>query len=177
MKVLVLSEMFPNPGNAMSGIFVLEQMRALRHQGVEVKVISPTPWIPKLLRSRRRVQRYLATPSRSTVDGFSVDYPRVPMFPGGRFNYFSGLVCYMWCRRLLRRQLKKTSIDLIHAHGILPVGFAAGLLGREFRIPVTCTVHGSDINVQPLRNRGNRWATRWALRRVDRLFAVSQALK
>jgi glycosyltransferase involved in cell wall biosynthesis len=37
-------------------------------------------------------------------------------------------------------------------------------------------VHGSDINVQPWLNRGNRRATKWALAKVDRLFSVSQAL-
>jgi glycosyltransferase involved in cell wall biosynthesis len=176
LKALVLSEMFPNPDNATAGIFVLEQMRALRRRGVEFRVISPTPWIPSGLRSLARLRKYVAIPSHSTVDGFSVDYPRIPMFPRGVFLYLAGFVYYLWCRALLREMLKETSIDLIHAHAIMPVGFAAVLLGREFKIPVICTVHGSDINVQPWRNRGNLWATKWALARVDRLCAVSQSL-
>ena len=176
LNVLVLSEMFPNPGNAMAGIFVLEQMRALRRQGVELRVICPTPWIPRSLRALQRVKKYVATPVQASVDGFSANYPRVPMFPSGRFVYLSGFVHYLYCRRLLRRMLKESNVDLIHAHAILPVGFAAVLLGREFKIPVSCTVHGSDINVQPWRNRCNRWATKWALARVDRLFSVSWAL-
>ena len=98
------------------------------------------------------------------------------MSPRGRFVYLSGFVHYLFCRRLLRRMLKENGVDLIHAHAILPVGFAAVLLGREFKIPVSCTVHGSDMNVQPWRNLANRWATKWALARVDRLFSVSRAL-
>jgi glycosyltransferase involved in cell wall biosynthesis len=176
LKVLVLSEMFPNPDNATAGIFVLEQMRALRRQGVEFRVISPTPWIPPGLRSVARLRKYAASPAHGTVDGFAVDYLRIPMFPRGAFLYLAGFVYYLWCRALLREMLKETSIDLIHAHAIAPAGFGAVLLGREFKIPVICTVHGSDINVQPWRNRGNLWATKWALARVDRLCAVSQSL-
>src|SRR5438552_17620134 len=120
LRVLVLSDMFPNPNNAISGIFVLEQMRALRHRGVEFRVISPIPWIPPLSRSMSRVQKYLAIPSHTKVDDFLVEYARVPMFPGGKFLYLSGFIYYLWCRRLLHRLLKQTSIDLIHAHYILP---------------------------------------------------------
>jgi glycosyltransferase involved in cell wall biosynthesis len=177
VTVLVLSEMFPNPGNAMSGLFVLQQMRALRRLGVEFTVVSPTPWIPGLVRSLARVQKYLATPSGGTVDGFPVEYPRVPMAPGGKLLYLSGLVYYLGCRRQVRALIKKNRIDLIHAHAILPIGFAAVLLGREFNLPVTCTVHGSDINVQPWRNRGNLLATKWALTHLDHVAAVSGALQ
>src|ERR1700693_2522080 len=174
LKVLVLSEMFPNSENAMSGIFVLEQMRALRGQGVKFRVISPVPRIPPGFRSLARMRKYVGIPSHSTVDGFPVDYPRIPMLPRGILLYLAGFVYYLWCRALLREMLQQASIDLIHAHAIMPVGFAAVLLGREFKMPVICTVHGSDINVQPWRNRGNRWAARWALARVDRLCAVSK---
>lgn len=176
VKVLVLTEWFPNSGNPTAGIFVLEQMRALRRQNVEFEVICPIPWIPGLLRRLPGAQKYVAHPLPSSVDGFAVSFLRVPMFPGGRLMYLSGFVQYIWCRRLVRRMLKKNGINLIHAHAILPPGFAAVLLGREFNIPVSCTAHGSDINVQPWRNRANRWATRWALRRVHRLFSVSRAL-
>jgi len=176
VKVLVLTEWFPIPGNPTAGVFVLEQMRALRQQNVEFEVICPIPWIPGLLRRLPSAQKYVAHPLPSSVDGFAVSFPRVPMFPGGRLMYLSGFVQYLWCRRLVRRMLKKTGINLIHAHAILPPGFAAVLLGRELNIPVSCTAHGSDINVQPWRNLANRWATRWALRRVHRLFSVSRAL-
>jgi len=59
----------------------------------------------------------------------------------------------------------------------MPDGFAAVLLGREFDLPVVCTVHGSDINVYPKESCGVAWATKWALKRVARLIAVSEDLK
>jgi glycosyltransferase involved in cell wall biosynthesis len=73
--------------------------------------------------------------------------------------------------------MRQTNIGLIHAHTVLPDGFAAVLLGREFALPVVCTAHGSDVNVYPYQNRSVRWASQWALRHVDRMIAVSENLK
>jgi len=177
VNILILSEMFPNPANPIAGIFVVEQMRALREQGVNCTVISPLPWVPPFLRSSPRMQKYLTAPERDQVRGFAVRYPRVPVVPGGRLLALSAFFYYRWCRRAVRELMQERRIDLIHAHAIVPIGMAAVMLGREFKVPVVCTVHGSDINVQPWRSRLSRWATNWALARVDGLFAVSSALK
>jgi teichuronic acid biosynthesis glycosyltransferase TuaC len=88
------------------------------------------------------------------------------------------LLHYLSCRRVLRKLLAQGgTFDLIHAHTIMPDGFGAVLLGREFNLPVVCTVHGSDITVYPQENRAVAWATTWALRRVARLITVSEDLK
>ncbi len=46
MKVLVISQMYPNVENEISGIFVHEQLLALKEQGLQAKVISAQPWVP-----------------------------------------------------------------------------------------------------------------------------------
>lgn len=177
MTVLVLSEMFPNPENAISGVFVLDQMRALRRRGVNFQVIVPVPWIPPLLRSVKKWQAYARVPSEGRVEDFPVRYLQLPMFPKGWLFWLSGFLSYLWCRRVVRDYILRYQVDLIQAHAIMPLGFAAVLLGREFKLPVACTVHGSDINVQPFTNWRNRWAAEWALKRVSHLFAVSLDLK
>jgi teichuronic acid biosynthesis glycosyltransferase TuaC len=60
---------------------------------------------------------------------------------------------------------------------VLPDGFAAVLLGKEFRLPVVCTAHGADINVYPFTSRWVRWATTWALWQLDRVITVSDNLR
>jgi glycosyltransferase involved in cell wall biosynthesis len=60
---------------------------------------------------------------------------------------------------------------------ILPDGLAAVLLGWELRLPVVCTLHGSDVRVYPYRSRITRWFTRWSLRHAHALIAVSSELK
>jgi hypothetical protein len=88
-----------------------------------------------------------------------------------------GAFYYLGCLRAVRRLVRDRGIQMIHAHAILPDGFAAVLLGQTLNLPVVCTVHGSDINIYPFRNRCTRQATIWALRRVDRLITVSRRLR
>lgn len=173
MNVLLLSHMFP----PSSGSFVLEQTKALRNLGVCFQVLAPTPWAPPFVRIWRRFRRYDFVPAQANIDGFSVDYPRIVCFPGKRLFYLYGVTYYLRCRWIVRRLIKEKKIDLIHAHTIMPDGFAAVLLGREFKLPVVCTVHGSDIIVYPQQSRMTHWATRWALQGLTRLIAVSSDLE
>lgn len=89
----------------------------------------------------------------------------------------------------MRKLLKAEGADLIHAHTVMPEGFAGVLLGREFQLPVVCTLHGGDINDLlprlscsgkrrlPLKKRLALAAAKWALRNLDYLIAVSEDLR
>ena len=177
MRVLVLSHMFPTLSKPELGIFVFEQVRALRSLGVETVVLAPMPWVPSLLEFGRRGRKYTAIPPKATVNGIAVDYPRCLSFPGGRLRGIYGFFSYFGCYRLARRLARESKIDLIHAHCVLPDGFAAVLLGRKMNLPVVCTAYGSEIRLYPRRSRLTRWATKWALRRIGCVIAVSQDLR
>lgn len=177
MTVLVLSHMFPNELDAGSGIFVLEQVRALRKAGATVIVVSPTPWAPRCLRFFSSVRKYSSVAKQAIVQGMAVERPPVPTLPKKRGFALSGVLFYLSCRQLVAQIVRQHKVDVIHAHTIMPDGFAAVLLGKEFRLPVVCTAHGSDVNVYPLASPWVMRATKWALRRVDRLITVSGKLK
>lgn len=177
MNVLFLSHMYPTVVHPSKGVFVLEQARALRKLGINIRVISPQPWAPALLQFVPRVRKYSYIPQRAMVHGVEVEYPRIPQLPGGGLFFSSGLIYYLSCRGAVRGTIKSSPVDLLHAHAAMPDGFAAALLGREFRIPVVCTLHGSDISLYPLRSRATYVATEWALRHISNLVAVSDDLK
>jgi teichuronic acid biosynthesis glycosyltransferase TuaC len=177
MKVLILSHMFPNFCEPLAGIYVMEQAKSLRAAGIETVVFSPTPWAPRSLRFLSSVRKHMDMPEHENVSGFVVEHPRYPTLPKTRGFAFSGLSIWLSCRKLLRKYLEHNKIDLIHANTIMPDGFGAMLLGREFNLPVVCTVHGSDVKIYPYENRLVRWATQFALRHVDHLIAVSENLK
>ena len=176
MNVLVLSHLFPTSLRPTRAAFVLEQMRALRELGVEISVVAPVPWVPPPVRRMNRFRKYDSLPRRARVDGFPVMYPRTLVLPRAALFFAYGWVQYLCCRPVVERLLRERRIDLIHAHTIMPDGFAAVLLARDFQLPVVCTVHGSDIAVYPDRNIATRHATHWALREVDGLIAVSRNL-
>ena len=177
MNVLVVSHMFPSPLDACAGVFVLEQAKALRETGADVHIISPTPWAPGLLRCHPSVRKYLVVPPTWMVDDLVVRYPRVPTLPRNMGFSLSGLLFYLSCRGWVSRLMQQKRIDVIHAHTLLPDGFCAVLLGREFGVPVVCTAHGSDVNVYPRHSNLVRAATKWTLQHLDHVIAVSENLK
>jgi glycosyltransferase involved in cell wall biosynthesis len=168
--------MFPTPEARTQGVFIIEQMKALRKLGIEMNAIAPTPWAPPMLNFLPNIRKYICVPKSANVEGIRVTYPRFIAFPGGRFLFLYGLFCYLACRNIIRKHVQEGGIDLIHAHTIMPDGFAALLLGDEFNIPVVCTVHGSDISIYPHESRATLLVTKWALRRIKHLIAVSEDL-
>lgn len=177
MNVLMLSHLFPNQRDASAGIFVLEQARRLRELDVKITTLAPTPWAPACLERVPAIRKRTGIASHELIDGIPVDRPAV--FTPPRKIAFSalGIFYYLGCRSAFARHLQEQRLDLIHAHTILPDGLAAALLGREFRVPTVCTLHGSDINVYPHESWANYRMTSWTLRHIDRLIAVSEDLK
>jgi len=177
VNVLVLSHLFPSAQDPSAGIFVLEQLRSLRRLGVQAEVVAPTPWAPRWLRMSNAVRRRMNTAQRESMDGFLVERPAA-LTPPRRIGFsLLGFLYYLGCRARVAAHLQQHRLDLIHAHTILPDGFAAVLLGKEFHLPTVCTLHGSDIKLYPKRSRATHRATTWALRHVDRLIAVSADLR
>src|SRR5262249_7830345 len=142
-----------------------------------ISAVSPQPWSPRFLHFLPRVRKYSSIPKAAVVDGFSVTYPRYLSLPAGRLFSLYGFFLYLQCRKVLRQLVEKEKIDLIHAHTALPDGFAAVLLGKEFKLPVVCTAHGSDIKFAPYRSWAARKAAVWTLQRVQRVIAVSVDLR
>jgi len=142
VRVLVVSHMYPSPG-VERHLFVHEQNRALRELGVEISVVSPTPYAPRLLwrdpRQRRRGQK----PRRALRDGIAAEYPRVPQLPRRLLFDRLGDLAYPVVRRAAA--VRSGGIDLIHAHQALPDGAIAQRLARDLGVPYVVTVHGADV--------------------------------
>lgn len=143
MRVLVVSHLYPYPG-VDRHLFVHEQCLALRGLGVEMHVISPTPWIPRVLWSSSRMRRRGSKPTRAVRDGIVADYPRFPQPPRRLLFDRLGDLAYRRVRGL--PTVTGESYDLIHAHQALPDGAVAAHLSRDLGIPYLVTVHGADVN-------------------------------
>lgn len=144
MKVLVVSHLYPYPGHDRH-LFVHEQCVALRDLGVEVRVVSPTPWIPRVLWSSGRMRRRGAKPPRAIRDGIVADYPRFPQPP--RRVLFDRLGDFAYRRVRTLPAVTGERYDVIHAHQALPDGSVAAHLSRDIGVPYLVTVHGADVNL------------------------------
>jgi glycosyltransferase involved in cell wall biosynthesis len=173
MRLLIVSHLYPYPGVDRHK-FVHDQAVALHELGLDVRVVSPTPYVPKVLRLTERLRRRGGKPPRALRDGIVADYPRFLQPPRHILFDRVGDLAYRRVRAL--PWITPGAFDLIHAHQALPDGAVAARLSRDLGIPFVVTVHGADVHVS-LRKGGRVAArTRAVLGEADAVIAVSPTL-
>lgn len=98
------------------------------------------------------------TPRDSVISASGLKYFSLP----GNFG-LPGAGAFLFARAIgaVRELHASRSIDLIHAHGPLPCGHAAMLLGAELNIPYVVTVHGLDaFSTVQVSGRAGEWCRR-----------------
>jgi glycosyltransferase involved in cell wall biosynthesis len=175
MKVCMAATTFPRfPGDGQ-GAFIWELARAVQGQGVAVHVVAlhspgaltqetmagiqvtrPRYWWPEVAESLRRDGGGLPM----TLRKYPLARVQLPVFLARHSAAIAQVA---------------RGCDLVHAHWTVSGG--AALMGwLAHRKPLLLTVHGSDIFQVPRQPVG-AMITRAILRRVDRVTAVSDALK
>ena len=178
MKILILSHMYPSRFNEVSGIFVHQQVKELREQGCEVKVISPVPWTPfPINKLKEKWKDYSRIPIYEERERISINHPRYLTFPKSYFFEYSGYFMYLGIKNILRKIYKHFSFNLIHAHALLPDGFAGTLLKKKIGVPLIVTIHGSDLLIYPYRNKGTFSYSLKVLNKASKIITVSSQLK
>jgi teichuronic acid biosynthesis glycosyltransferase TuaC len=142
VKVLVVSHLYPSPG-VERHLFVHEQILALRELGVEARVLSPTPWVPRILWRDERQKRRGQKPRQAVRDGIVAEYPRVIQPPRRLLFDRLGDLAYRSVCSL--PSVTAGDYDLLHAHQALPDGALAQRLAADLRVPCVVTVHGADV--------------------------------
>jgi glycosyltransferase involved in cell wall biosynthesis len=173
MRVLALTNLYPNPFQPNRATFNRQQLRLLatRHS---VAVISPIAWTEEWA-ARRKGAGSLPRDRRVTCDGITVDHPRY-LYPPKVLRSCYGRFFRRSVRSTFERALSEFRPDLVFAPWAYPDGWAAVQLGHRAGLPVVIKVHGSDIlrlALHPRRSRG----TIEALRGADAVVAVSHDLK
>jgi glycosyltransferase involved in cell wall biosynthesis len=169
-KILIITSWFPTADSPVGGIFIEQQAEALS-RAYEVAVLAP-----RLVGWGEILQHGLGakTPveSRREIEVFRERVlslvPRAP-----------ALAYHRWLRAA-RRLFEKLAAewgkpDLIHAHVVLPAGWAAVQIGKAYSIPVVLTEHSSPFAIH-LRTSSQRRLVNETLAHVDAVVAVSPAL-
>lgn len=178
MKVVILSHMYPSRFNEVSGIFVHQQVKELREQGCEIKVISPVPWTPfPINKLKAKWKAYSKIPNYEEREKILINYPRYLAFPKSYLFEYSGYSMYLSIKNILRKIYKHFSFNLIHAHTLLPDGFAGTLLKEKIGVPLIVTIHGSDLLIYPYRNKGIFSYSLQVLNEASKIITVSSHLK
>jgi glycosyltransferase involved in cell wall biosynthesis len=133
------------------------------------------PWFPfdSLLRRLRPGYR-AGAPRFEAQDGFDVWYPRFLSVPG-TFKSLDGIFMALGAWARLRSLRRAARLDVIDAHFGYPDGYAAVLLGKWLKVPVTVTMRGTEARHAKL-PRLRRKLFR-ALSGAARVFSVSESLR
>lgn len=173
MKILTLTALFPNNVWPTQGVFIKERMRAVAQlEGIAVRVVAPVPYYPPVKLGCRQDYRRVA--KEEVIDGMTVTHPRYLMTPKVGMSLY-GLSLGLSVLPHIRKIQRSFDFDVIDSHFLYPDGFAAVLLGKLLGKPVTISARGSDVNVYKDLSL-IPYLLRFALRRADRVIAVSQAL-
>ena len=172
-RLVVFTTVFPHPGQPGVGLFVRERMFRVAKL-LPVTVVAPIPWFPLqgLLRKWKPGFRPTA-PAVELQSGIEVRHPRFFSVPGA-FKWLDGLFMALGCLPTMLRLKRNFAFNVIDAHFAYPDGYAASLLGRWLRVPVTITLRGTEVPLSrdPLR----RQRIVRALGRATRIFSVSESL-
>lgn len=180
MRVLVVSSMYPTDEHPIGGIFVHEQVKALRAAGIDARVVSGKPFWLSGRRPLRALYSYLrvskkAWPGWSTYDGVPVCYFS---FPAGAFSrksvysYFYSIALGRWLKALRR----DFDYQLVHAHTAYLDGRAGANAAQTASVPYVLTEHTG-----PLSSVTEKWSMRrqaqYGVDAADVIVTVSSALR
>lgn len=180
-KVLILSHMFPRDHHKVGGIFVMEQVQALRRMGIDARVLSGDPfWVTKFrpqgILSYARAWRYANLRWKWTdCDGVPVIF--FPYLAGGVFRPFIHAWTYdLGLRSILESVRRDFDYDLVHAHTSYLDGNAGLAAARTNDVPLVITEHTGPFSL--LTNHVlKRMVTRKAVTKADRVLAVGGSLR
>lgn len=169
-KVLLVPSWYPSDSDRISGVFVQEQAIALAGKYDVAVLISEMASWRNILTTRERS-------SANSEEGLLVyrefALPRVP--------HGSEMVAYRTILRAAGNGFQKVEHtwgrpDIIHAHVVLPAGWAAMKLAERHSIPCVLTEHSSPFSMH-LDTSLKCDLVRETLTKAARVVAVSPALK
>ena len=177
MRVLVISSMYPKPGDEISGNFIHRQVLELSKMGVEMRVICPLArWIGKGHFFSHSLR--LAGMQTLKIDDIPVAYVPYWNFPLRLSARMETALQFYAISGFIKEKSNRTWVDcdLIHAHRLFPTGYVALQIARQLRIPIVCSARGSDVHTHPLRNVLVAKLTRETIVSSNQITAVSREL-
>ena len=171
-KLLVFSSLFPSAKRPTAGVFVRERMFLVAKQ-LPLVVVSPVPWFPLQGLIRQWKPEYRPQPAAyEEQQGIRVYFPKFLSFPG-ILRDFDGF--FMALGSLPTLLKLREEFNIIDAHFAYPDGYAATLLSKWLKVPVTITLRGTEVPLSKLPGRKARMLD--ALKNAHRVFSVADSLK
>lgn len=173
MKILMLTTSFPTSSKNQEGIFILELAQKLKDK-FEIVILTPHCYGSKKFEIINNIKVYR----------FQYFWPQhwqqlcykggiLPNIKKNPLLLFQVPFLLLFEFFALIKIIKKESINLIHAHWIIPQGFISYIIYKLYKIPYIITSHGSDIAGVT----GFKSIKKIVLKNAQKITVVSQFLK
>lgn len=173
MRVLAITNLFPNPWQPHRATFNRQQFEALAKVH-EVRVISPVTWTHELAAKWKGWGAEQNSAEDPAVRKMTVEHPRY-FFPPGMLRGWHGHCLKRSIEGNFWRAVAEFRPEVVLGAWAYPDGWAAMELGRQAGLPVVIKVHGSDVLLLK-RNSARRKRTLEALNQAAAVVAVSRHL-
>lgn len=176
MKILVITNLFPNPTEPTRGIFTEQILSPIKRKN-DVDVLTPVPWFPKniVFNSIKKWKKYKEIPSEyiwNNQEVKSIRYFYIPKIGGPAH----ALLMSIFLKKAISKLHKENNYDCINARWVYPDGVATILATMTLKIPTVITAQGCDIN-QYSYLATRKFQIAWALKRSSAVIAVSKSLR
>jgi glycosyltransferase involved in cell wall biosynthesis len=145
MNLLLIPASYPYPASPQIGAQNERCARVINEYVDHLVVISPRPWIPRVLALRPRWRSYASIPCHYVSDGIEVYRPSTFVVPGVMETIWPNEVAYHGIRSLVRKLQCKHRFDAILSFDLYSAGGLAWRLGRDLGIPASGWTTGNDI--------------------------------
>lgn len=179
MHLLFVAGSFPAPGKPYRVPFLGTQIRLLCEQLDRITVLSPTTYIPMLMRRFLRVATQVSLPNYYGIgDGpYKVLFPRYLKAPGYLFLWWT---IAQW-RRIIDQTVAQFArtypVSVIHANVGGVVSWASICVARHYQIPCVVSYQGSEVNNTLAQRRKGWQLCRDSFRLADLNLPVSRSLE
>ena len=169
MRILLVTDNFPNPAQPAIGTFNLQMARALALTN-DVAVIAYVPWLQewRMRRAGKRLER------RRAEGRIEIHHPRY-IYPPGVLRTLYPWFLWRSVAATAREVLQRFEPDVILSYWLHPDGAVALRLARMAGVPAVVMSGGSDLLLltkRPLRRR----AITQVLEKADAVVCVSEHL-
>lgn len=183
-RVLWISDFFPRPFKMNAGIWSIKTALAIKKRGVDVIVLSPTPWVPKWLAFTSTLAGWADVPYRYEIDDLQVYYPKCPHYPNSLirkyiYNNFPILETesiYKWVDDTVSEIMDKSPFQLIHANFMFPSGYIGYRIKKKYGVPLVFHERGIRRLQTALKNGRLREIYSKVVRDSDLVIAPSEKM-
>lgn len=177
-KILVVTSTFPRWKNDTIPDFVYELCRYLYKRGFEIDVLAPHTENASTCENIEGLNIFRYRYSASKFQKLAYNGGILANLKRNPLNYLLVPFFIIFQITAVYKLVKKNQYSLLHAHWVIPQGFACALvkkISRQHKLKVLCTAHGSDYFL--LNKMMFKGLKKWIYRNIDYLAVVSEAMQ